>query len=98
VPLPIGTNTPNPFTGVVIVNNVSFGVQFMFWSGPKYVIDVPPGETRTLALPPGMYGWTSFLPHNGCQLNPTDNLEVIEGSPETITMSPSDDECGAELG
>ena len=91
--VPIGGNGD-----IIMENTVSFNMQFRFWAGEEYVVDLAPGETRTLSVPVGSYGWTSVIPHNGCQLNPAENLEVIAGSPVSVRVVPTEGECEATLG
>jgi len=91
---PVG---PSGNGDIVIENTVTFNMQFVFWAGEEYVVDLAPGETRTLSVPVGSYGWTSVIPHNGCQLNSAENLEVIAGSSVSVRVVPTEGECEATL-
>lgn len=76
-----------------VTNNVSFGVLIVVWGPGDFKIDAPPNQTYTSPLPIGSYGWQVFA--NGCQLTPTQNLNV---NPEAwVTIEKYDNECGYQV-
>lgn len=105
---PKSTATPRPSTGgqvtqptrapsgqgtLHIVNEGAFGTRISLWGPAEKTIDVAPGQSITVDLPAGEYGWTSFS--NGCQLRPTNNLRVNPAA--TIRIIPDEGPCGSRL-
>ena len=89
------TSTPRPAgvgekPGITIANGVSFGVRIAVWGPASLQIDIPAGQTVILQAPTGIYGWQVFA--NGCQLTPTNNLDVNPGAQVFIVQDSS--QCG----
>jgi len=90
--------TATPRVGRVIINNrLDIGLRFTFWGVSERSVDVAPGQTSVLELPPGTYGWTSIFLNDPrqCQLSPAENLEL--SGTFTITVIPAQNDCGADI-
>lgn len=96
---PSATPAPNSNTGTtgkVSLNNTSqFDVNFTVWGPADRSFGAAAGQSTTVELPVGDYGWTSFL--NGCQLLPSDNLPVRSTYTVFIEVANAPGECGATL-
>lgn len=102
------TNTPtaatvSPATQPVVVNGqgtlqientIQFGVQFVLWGPSNQRINSPAGQTITVQLPAGEYGWQVFA--NGCELYPTGNL-VVNPSANILVETYTENSCGYQV-